>query len=341
MYGVSAPHASGAAPDPVRAPPHRRRVDPYDLEQAVFDLMSRRPRRALAAVVVLGALAAPATGCATDRQGTDAATASTASPHGAERPAEGAPTPAPPGAAGEPAVTLPTPHVGFDYQIGGAYPPPSGVRAVSRDRTAEPAAGLYNICYVNAFQAQPDATGWWQENHPDLLLRDDTGAPVMDEDWDEALLDVSTPAKRERLAAVVGEWIDGCAAAGYQAVEADNLDSHERSDGRLTPQHDLAFARLLVARAHASGLAIGQKNAAELAERGSGLGFDFAVAEECGRYDECARYATAYDDRVFVIEYEAVGFGAACEAWGGTLSVVLRDLDVRPAGEPGHLRRTC
>ncbi|TCO16978.1 hypothetical protein EV652_119167 [Kribbella steppae] len=27
-------------------------------------------------------------------------------------------------------------------------------RALSRDRTAAPAAGLYNICYVNAFQGQ-------------------------------------------------------------------------------------------------------------------------------------------------------------------------------------------
>ncbi|WP_137022962.1 endo alpha-1,4 polygalactosaminidase, partial [Streptomyces albus] len=51
-------------------------------------------------------------------------------------------------------VTLPPAHADFDYQIGGAYTPPKGVKAVSRDHTAKPADGLYNICYVNAFQAQ-------------------------------------------------------------------------------------------------------------------------------------------------------------------------------------------
>ncbi|MET9377531.1 endo alpha-1,4 polygalactosaminidase [Streptomyces sp. NPDC002992] len=238
-------------------------------------------------------------------------------------------------------VVRPEPHVGFDYQIGGPYPPAPGVGAVSRDRTVKPAPGLYNVCYVNAFQAQPDATEWWQSNHPDLLLRHASGAVVMDKDWGEALLDVSTPAKRERLAVIVGEWIAGCAAGGFQAVEADNLDSYERSQGLLTAEDDLAFARLLVTRAHAAGLAIGQKNAVGLVERGRSLGFDFAVAEECGQYEECGPYARAFDDRVFVIEYQAAGFHAACEAWGDRLSIVLRDEDVLPAGRPGHVRRTC
>ncbi|MFE2042168.1 endo alpha-1,4 polygalactosaminidase [Streptomyces sp. NPDC059477] len=238
-------------------------------------------------------------------------------------------------------VTLPTPGIGFDYQIGGAYPPPKGVGAVSRDRSAKPAPGLYNICYVNAFQAQADATGWWQEHHPDLLLRTTGGALVIDENWDEVLFDISTPAKRERLAGIVGEWFDGCADSGYQAIEADNLDSHERSKGLLTAADDFAFAELLIARAHAAGLAMGQKNAAELAARGRALGFDFAVAEECGQYDECAAYARAYDDRVFVIEYERAGLTTACGTWGDRLSVVLRDLDVTPPGTPGHERRTC
>ncbi|MEU9700708.1 endo alpha-1,4 polygalactosaminidase [Streptomyces sp. NPDC047981] len=285
-----------------------------------------RPLRvALPTLALAGVLATAAVGCASPGDGGDGGDSAPSSP--------------PPSSART--VAPPEPHVGFDYQIGGPYPPPPGVGAVSRDRTAEPADGLYNICYVNAFQAQPDATDWWQENHPDLLLKDAAGAPVMDQDWDEALFDISTPDKRERLAAVVGEWIEGCATAGFQAVEADNLDSHERSGGRLTAEHDLAFARLLVARAHAAGLAIGQKNAAELAQRGRALGFDFAVAEECGQYDECEPYATAFDNRVLVIEYEPAGLRRACARWGATLSIVLRDTDVRPAGETGYVRATC
>jgi hypothetical protein len=240
-----------------------------------------------------------------------------------------------------PHVMRPTADMDFDYQIGGAYPPPSQVRAVARDRSEKPARGLYNVCYVNAFQAQPDALRWWRGHHPDLLLRDGHGRLVIDEDWDEALLDLSTADKRARLAKIVGPWIDGCADDGYQAVEPDNLDSYERSHGLLKPADAVAFARLIAERAHAAGLAVGQKNTAELLPRHAAVGFDFAVAEECARYDECGAYASAYAGRVFVIEYRAADFTRACRAWGKRLSIVLRDLDVLPAGSKGHVRKAC
>ncbi|MEU0157285.1 endo alpha-1,4 polygalactosaminidase [Streptomyces sp. NPDC006261] len=245
--------------------------------------------------------------------------------------------------AAEPApkVVLPRGNVTFDYQIGGAYTPPAGVEALSRDRGAKPVRGLYNVCYVNAFQTQPDAMGWWQKNNPDLLLRDGSGRPVNDEAWGEALLDTSTAPKRTRLAKIVGGWIDGCAKSGFQAVEPDNLDSYERSGGRLTRAHNAAFAKLLATRAHTAGLAVGQKNTTDLLGQRKAIGFDFAVAEECGRYGECADYATAYGNRVFVIEYTAHDFTKACTAVGAKLSVVHRDLGVRPAGQQGYVLRTC
>ncbi|MFI7008688.1 endo alpha-1,4 polygalactosaminidase [Streptomyces sp. NPDC050145] len=238
-------------------------------------------------------------------------------------------------------VTRPPAGAGFDYQLGGPYPPPDGVRVVARDRTERPVRGLYNICYVNAFQAQPDATRWWRRERPELLLRDADGRLVVDEDWGEPLLDISTAGKRSSLAQIVGRWIDGCADSGYQAVEPDNLDSYTRSKGLLKKSDALAFARLLASRAHAAGLAVGQKNTTELLPEGAHAGFDFAVAEECARYDECGAYAEAYDDRVYVIEYRARDLARACARWGGRLSVVLRDRDVRPAGTKGYVRRAC
>ncbi len=111
--------------------------------------------------------------------------------------------------------------------------------------------------------------------------------------------------------------MDGCATSGFQAVEPDNLDSYERSDGLLTPEHNAAFAKLLADRAHAAGLAIGQKNTTDLLERRKEIGFDFAVVEECGRYDECGDFADAYDDRVFVVEYADRDFARACASVGG------------------------
>ncbi|KPC83974.1 MULTISPECIES: endo alpha-1,4 polygalactosaminidase [Streptomyces] len=241
-------------------------------------------------------------------------------------------------------VLLPTAGMKFDYQIGGGYTPPDGVRAVSRDREDEPAPGQYNVCYVNAFQTQPGALDWWQDTHPDLLLRDGDGELIIDEGWDEALLDTSTAARRTQLAEIVGEWIAGCAENGFQAVEPDNLDSFERSKGKLTQEHNAAFATALAARAHSEGLAIGQKNTTDLLDRHTEIGFDFAVTEECAQFDECGAYADAYDDRVFAIEYEGegeVGFDESCSAWGDRISLVQRDLDVLPAGEKGYVFRTC
>ncbi|MFI6273829.1 endo alpha-1,4 polygalactosaminidase [Streptomyces sp. NPDC050988] len=235
------------------------------------------------------------------------------------------------------AVRLPPVHVGFDYQIGGAYPPPAGVRIVARDREAEPARGLYNICYVNAFQAQPDERDDWPA---DLLLRDGKGKAVVDGDWDEALLDIGTPAKRERVAARINEWIDGCADKGYDAVEPDNFDSFTRSRGLLSAADATAFIKLLSDHAHSRGLAIGQKNTVELAGQRGRTGLDFAVAEECGEYDECGEYAEAFDDRVVVIEYTDNGFRKARSGFGDRLSIVRRDVLVSTPDSADYVRKT-
>jgi hypothetical protein len=245
----------------------------------------------------------------------------------------------PAGAA--PDVVPPPGNAGFDYQIGAPYPPPSGVRVVSRDRTARPAPNVYTICYVNAYQTQPGELAWWRANHDDLLLHDADGNEVVDSDWGEVLLDTSTAAKRTALADLVGGWIDGCAADGFRAVEPDNLDSWTRSQRLLDRADALAYARLLTARAHADGLAIGQKNTAEIADVGRRTGFDFAVAEECAEYDECGDYTAAYGAEVFVVEYDRAGFGKACRTVGGQLSVVLRDRDVTAPGSDTYVRDAC
>ncbi|MEV0278833.1 endo alpha-1,4 polygalactosaminidase [Streptomyces sp. NPDC050610] len=239
-------------------------------------------------------------------------------------------------------IRLPQANASFDYQIGGPYTPPDGVRAVSRDRTAKPAAGLYNVCYVNAYQTQPgDAIDWWKDNHDDLLLRDSDGELVVDGPWEEPLLDISTPEKRQDLLDIVGPWIDGCADSGFDAVEPDNLDSYERSDDLLSVEDAAAFAKLLAHRAHDKGLAIAQKNTTDLLDKRGEIGFDFAVAEECAHYKECPSFLSAYNGRVFAIEYKQKDFTEACKAWGKKLSVNLRDRDVSPAGKKGYVSKRC
>ena len=216
-----------------------------------------------------------------------------------------------------------------DYQLGGAATAPANVGIVVRDREEQPQAGRYNICYVNGFQTQPDAGRYWRE-HRGLLLQDGRGRLVEDEAWGEWLLDLRTPRKRKAIARIVGRWTAGCADDGFDAVEYDNLDSFTRSHGLLERRHALRYARLLTAGAHAHGLTAGQKNLAGY--DGHRVGFDFAVSEECGRYDECAAYVDDFADQVLMVEYRAGDFEETCAAYGATHAVVLRDRDLSPEG---------
>lgn len=237
-------------------------------------------------------------------------------------------------------LALPPADAGLDYQLGGPYAPPPGVDIVVRDRRAPSAGALYDVCYVNGYQSQPDEESFWLDEHPDLVLRDDDGDPVIDPDWDEMLLDVTTAAKRDALATIVGGWIDGCAADGFEAVEIDNLDTYSRSGGRITEDDAVAFMQLLSARAHGAGLAIAQKNSAEIVGRRDEMGTDFAVAEECNVYDECDVYVGAYGDAVLVVEYTRDAFETGCASYPG-LSIVLRDLDLATPSEAGYVHDGC
>jgi hypothetical protein len=241
-------------------------------------------------------------------------------------------------------VALPPAGGRYDSQLGGAYDPPPGTLIVSRDRAEPPAPGLYNICYVNAFQTQPQETGWWLTNHPDLLLRQDGGL-AEDSNWPgEILLDTSTGAKRVALAAIVTGWIDQCARDGYQAIEADNLDTYSRSASALSVEDNLAYATLLIDHAHALGLAFAQKNGGELGGRGKAAGFDFAIVESCQVYDECDGYVEIFGPLVLEIEYadtDAAHFEAACATRGHQISVIRRDRNLTIPAEPSYFYQTC
>jgi hypothetical protein len=241
----------------------------------------------------------------------------------------------------------------FDYQIGGDYPLPRGVEVVTRDWfEGSPAPGAYSICYVNAFQTQSDERGVARPDErsswPRRLILSKLGD---DPEWGgEYLVDLSTAGKRAQAAAWVQPMIEACADKGFDAVEYDNLDSWTRFDG--TPVEDrvpfgkaqaIAYAELLTDAAHALGLAVGQKNALDLSRRESRrrIGFDFAIAEECGRYGECQDYRARFGDRVIDIEYRPRDFRRACRAVGRRVSVVLRDLGVSRPGSRAYRYAAC
>ncbi|MCP5066366.1 MAG: endo alpha-1,4 polygalactosaminidase [bacterium] len=235
---------------------------------------------------------------------------------------------------------MPPANGSLDYQLGGAYDPPAGVTVLSRDRKASPYAGIYNICYVNGYQTQPDEEQWWIDNHYDLLLKDSGGEPFIDPDWDEILLDITTQSKRDALAAIVGGWIQQCADDGFDAVEIDNLDTYSRSDGLITQDNAVQFMSLLSATAHGAEIAIAQKNSTEIADRQAEMGTDFVVAEECNRWSECDDYKAVYGDLVFVIEYRQQDFDAGCSGYP-ELSIVLRDLNLVTPGNGSYVYDGC
>ena len=279
------------------------------------------------------------------------------------------------GGGGGGTATLPPANGKFSYQLGGAYTPETGVQVVSRDRTAPPAgSGYYNICYVNLLQTQPDEEGqsssnppygttrWWVLNHPELLLADANGDVIVDEDWNEALFDVRTAAKRTALLGIQSAWFDDCQADGYQAIEPDNLDAFSRSTGLITFAQTKEYLKLVVPYVHDLGLAIAQKNAADSPNGYGGIGssfvdgsdgFDFAIAEECAAYEECDVYTDEYGALVFEIEYtdnnpDQVRNGVAktayswiCQDDGASRSIILRDRDVVLPSDAAYHYEEC
>lgn len=240
-------------------------------------------------------------------------------------------------------VKLPPSNAVFDYQLGGPYQPSASTGIVVRDHSAKPAPGKYNICYINAFQSQPEEKSTWLTQRAALLLRDQNQALVEDGDWaGEYFLDTRTQASRSGLLKVAQAWIKDCADKGFDAIEPDNLDTYTRSD-LLSRDGNLAYAKMLAEAAHGAGLAIAQKNDSSItASEKTSVGFDFAVVEECERYDECDEYSKVYGKQMYEIEYTDAPnaseiFDRAKQKRGDQVSITLRDRALVPLGASGYV----
>ena len=227
----------------------------------------------------------------------------------------------------------------LDYQVGKTYPPGSAVKIVVRAHTQARVEGSYNICELSGFRVQEQDRDAWLDQHPDLILRDALGIPVVDR-YSSLLMDISTEEKRAALATILGEHIAKCATAGFDAVAINDLDAYAESRGRIDAQNVLDTMQALAMIAHQHRLAIGQKNASELAMHRSAIDTDFAVAEECNRYDECDMYRATYGDQVLVIEYRSADFETGCRNYP-QLPIALRDVTLVAPDEPGYVYAGC
>ena len=145
---------------------------------------------------------------------------------------------------------------------------------------------------------------------PELLGKDYDGWPG--EKWlDIRRIDLLGPIMRARL--------DLCKEKGFDAVEPDNIEIHGNDSGfPISYADQLAYAGWLADEAHARGLAIGLKNAADMVTEALPF-FDFAITEDCfvqGWHERVLPFIAA-GKPVFAAEYTdtEVDFQAAC-AWG-------------------------
>jgi hypothetical protein len=234
----------------------------------------------------------------------------------------------------------------LDYQLGGAYQPDVPVKIVVRDRSKIIDGRRYNICYLNALQTQPnEADGgldWWRKNHDDLLVKKPGGEVAIDPEWQEGILDISSGDKRNRILEIQKKWIKDCKTSMFKGVEPDNLDSYTRAEGAFDLNATKEFMKAFVKYAHEQGLAVAQKNTAELGTAGKKeIGFDFAITEDCQARDECGSYAEAFGNDFFQIEYTDEGFKKSCADRGGRVSVIRRDRNVVPYGHEDYVYEVC
>lgn len=185
------------------------------------------------------------------------------------------------------------------------------------------AAGIKVICYVSV--------GSWEDFRPDAKA---FPADVIGNDYagwpGEKYVDIRSNAVR----AVMSTRFDICKSKGFDAIEPDNMDVFELGSDSgfpLTKQDGIAYAQWLATAAHARGLGVGQKNAASITSNIT-TSYDWALTESCysdGNWcGDVQAYVTA-NKPVFMCEYEAKSFSAACDAWKPLrYSPILKGLDL-------------
>ena len=168
------------------------------------------------------------------------------------------------------------------------------------------AAGGYVICYFSAGSLEnwrPDVSRFPES----VLGRDYTNWPG--ERW----LDIR---QRDVLAPIFNARLDLAVKKKCDAVDPDNVDGYTNRTGfDISSADQRAFNRWLAKAAHARGLAIGLKNAADLVSDLKDA-FDFAVIESCAAQHACDAYRPFAEDgkAVFQIEYrgEVEDWGRIC-----------------------------
>ncbi len=199
-------------------------------------------------------------------------------------------------------IWRPSPGTSWQWQLKGTIDDSLAVKMYDVDLFDTPdaviadlkARGVKVICYFSA--------GSYEAWRPDIGKFAPTAIGQPLDGWPgERWLDIRDGSVRARMLA----RLDRAAERGCDGVEPDNVDGYTNESGfPLTACDQLDFNRFLAREAHARGLSVGLKNdldqAAELQ-----ADFDWALVEECAKYDECDRAKVFVDagKAVFQVEY--------------------------------------
>ncbi|TMR96874.1 endo alpha-1,4 polygalactosaminidase [Nonomuraea basaltis] len=134
------------------------------------------------------------------------------------------------------------------------------------------------VCYISA--------GTYEDWRPDesRFPEEVLGEPL--EEWPgERWLDIRKYTGE--LGEIMKARLDMCKAAGFDAVEPDNVDGYSNDSGfPLKAADQLAYNAWFANEAHKRGLSVALKNDVEQIPRLLPY-FDFAVNEECWEHSEC------------------------------------------------------
>lgn len=182
--------------------------------------------------------------------------------------------------------------------------------------------GVASVCYFNA-GAYED----WRSDKgafPEAVIGKEMDGWAGERWLDIRAVDVLLPIMAARM--------DTCKEKGFVGVDPDNTDGFIQDSGfDISAQDQIAYQRALAREAHARGLAIGLKNdpdqLPELAED-----VDFAVNEECVKYEECDKYTDFLNSGkpVFHIEYKGTP-DMVCPGRPVGMSTVIKDLKLGAA----------
>ena len=180
------------------------------------------------------------------------------------------------------------------------------------------AAGRSVVCYFSAGSYEPD--------RPDSAALSKTGLGKTLDGWpDEKWLDVRSSAVRDLMKA----RLDSAKAKGCDGVEPDNVDGFDNDNGLGLSENDaLDYDHFLATESHARGLSIGLKNSLGLVSQ-LVAAFDWALNEECQKYDECDSLQPFIEagKAVFHCEYGKTTSGICDKAPAG-FSTIVKNLDL-------------